>query len=394
MHASAGVLYSFQNSPADGQDPEASLLGGEKHYYGTTVTGGASDSGTIYSYNSKTGAESILYSFQNNGADGNKPISGLIDVDGTLYGTTSAGGTGNCQSVCGTVFSFDPATRSEHVVYSFCSQQNCADGADPGPYLIDVNGLLFGTTAAGGGGYQNCESTGCGTVFSVDPATGAETVLHAFCPKQGCADGSNPQSGLVQAKNLLYGATVSGGANGDGTLFSINPVKGTEKVVYSFQGGKNDGAIPNGNLTYFKGLIFGTTTSGGKHDGGTVYSFDPKTGTETLLYSFCAKRDCRDGWLPLSGVIAVSDKLYGTTLWGGNAGCSSGCGVIFSVNRKTGAEKVLYSFCSQISCTDGALPLGGLFYQDKFLYGTTEQGGSGSCSQFLSGCGTIFKIKK
>lgn len=394
--AAAEVLYSFQDGSADGQFPEANLLAAGGQFFGTTVSGGTYGNGAIFSFNSKSGAESVAYSFGSNGYDGSKPISNLIEDNGPLYGTTPVGGAGDCQSVCGTVFSFDRATGAETVVYSFCSQQGCADGGDPNPDLIAVNGLLFGTTAAGGGGYQECQSNGCGTVFSVDPATGAETVLHAFCPQQGCADGSTPQSGLVLVKKLLYGTTVGGGANGAGTVFSINPARGAQKVkvVYSFQGGESDGSIPSGRLIFANGLIFGTTTSGGKHDGGTVYSIDPATGAESLVYSFCAKRSCADGWLPLSGLIAVKGMLYGTTTWGGLPGCSSGCGVVFSVNPEKGSEKVLYSFCEQAGCTDGAMPIGGLVSTNKYLYGTTEQGGSGSCDEFLAGCGTIFRIKR
>ena len=385
------VLYSFQNNGTDGQAPEAALLDLNGTFYGTTIGGGAYGFGTIFSLNPKTGAEAIAYSFQNDGTDGNIPISGLLNVEGTLYGTTQAGGAGNCQSVCGTVFSFDPATGAESVVYSFCSLENCSDGGFPTDQLIAVKNKLFGTTSLGGTN-QEC-NLGCGTVFLVDPATGSESVLYSFCAQQACADGSNPQGGLLIINGKLYGTTQTGGAYGGGTVFSIDSRSGTESVVHSFQVGKADGTGPSGDLTYVNGLIYGTTSGGGKHYDGTVYSIDPSTGDESILYSFCIRRGCKDGFSPLSGVIYKNGNLYGTTLWGGNFGCGYGCGIVFSLDPQTGAEKVLYSFCRDAGCADGGSPVGDLLYTDGKLYGVTEQGGTGTCNQFLIGCGTVFRIK-
>lgn len=384
------VLYSFQNNGIDGQTPEAALLDLQGALYGTTISGGTYGNGTIFSLNPKTGAELTVYSFQN-GTDGVLPAAGLINVKGTLYGTTEAGGDGACESLCGTVFSFDPATGAEKVVYSFCSMQNCADGAIPND-LIEVKGMLFGSTS--GGGYPGCDNYGCGTVFSIEPATGRETVVHSFCSEQGCADGSRPQSGFADVNGTLYGTTEAGGAYGAGTIFSIDPKSGAEKVVYSFPVSGADSSGPTGALIYVDGIIYGTSTDGGKRLSGTVFSFDPETGAESVLYSFCSRRNCKDGFLPDAGVIDVNGILYGTTVWGGNQGCgSNGCGVVFSLNPQTGAEKMLYSFCKSPGCADGASPVGGLLYRSKKLYGTTEQGGSGACDEYLTGCGTIFEVK-
>jgi uncharacterized repeat protein (TIGR03803 family) len=48
------------------------------------------------------------------------------------------------------------------------------------------------------------------------------TVLYDFCSQRNCLDGANPYGGLVQATNeSLYGTTAQGGANGKGTIFEI-----------------------------------------------------------------------------------------------------------------------------------------------------------------------------
>src|SRR5580704_9980819 len=128
--------------------------------------------------------EKVLHSF-GSGTDGVEPEVGLIDVNGTLYGTTIYGGTSSiCGGEhCGTVFAINPKTGAETVLYSFCSEPNCTDGWEPISGLIDVKGTLYGATFNGGGErskeciFDNIDS--CGTVFSLGPTTGAETVLHS-----------------------------------------------------------------------------------------------------------------------------------------------------------------------------------------------------------------------
>lgn len=324
------VLYIFcaQQNCTDGDMPEANLLDVKGTFYGTTYVGGKSCTtdfppgcGTVFSLNPATGAETVLHSF-GSGTDGAFPTAGLIDVKGTLYGTTPYGGTGCYNSnACGqgTVFSINPSSGAEAVVYSFCSQKNCTDGNQPTfAGLIDVDDRLYGTTIVGG-------ASGGGTVFMIDPKTGAETVVHSF---GGSTDGENPIAGLIEVNGILYGTTSEGGdancQNYCGTVFSVNPKTGAEKVLHSF-GGSTDGAYPEAGVISMKGMLYGTTafgtTNGHEHHcadcGGTVFSVNPRTGAETVLYSFCSKKKCRDGKFPFAGLIAVNGTLYGTTYVGG-----------------------------------------------------------------------------
>src|SRR5438132_2689482 len=105
--------------------------------------------------------EKVLWSF-GSGTDGQYPYASLINVNGTLYGTTSGGGSNTSCDLgngCGTVFSLDPSTDVEKVLYSFCSQSNCTDGANPADSLINVKGTLYGTTVYGGS--TGCSGYGC-----------------------------------------------------------------------------------------------------------------------------------------------------------------------------------------------------------------------------------------
>ena len=109
-----------------------------------------------------TGAtETPVYSFTG-GLDGSDPASQLVfDGSGSAYGTTVTGGTSNC----GTVFKLTPAGGGQwqqSVLLSF----DCFNGGK-NPYggvTLDTLGNLYGTTVAGGSGGV-CSGDGCGVVY-------------------------------------------------------------------------------------------------------------------------------------------------------------------------------------------------------------------------------------
>jgi uncharacterized repeat protein (TIGR03803 family) len=204
---SEDVLYAFQGGQ-DGAMPTGSLVVDEAgNLYGTTGEDGAAGNGTAFELTPNGGSytETVLYSFCShaNCVDGAAPNGGLAIFNGTLYGTTSAGGT----HAAGTLFEVDPDTRTESVLYSFCAQPNCADGSSPfAAPIVDGAGNLYGTTAYGG----LCAY--CGTVFKLT-ADGSRTVLHEFCSNaaKDCSDGYQPMSNMVLYKGNLYGTTSYGG---------------------------------------------------------------------------------------------------------------------------------------------------------------------------------------
>jgi uncharacterized repeat protein (TIGR03803 family) len=346
--------------------------------------------------------ESVLYSFctQANCTDGAYPQAGVVfDQEGNLYGTTLFGGASNCKEGCGVVFKLTPKGKYE-AHYTFCMKTNCTDGAEPSAGLVfDQRGNLYGTTLSGG-------AYGEGTVFKLTPK-GKETVLYSFCAPRGsgCADGKWPSAGVIlDQKGNLYGTTVEGGASGDcpysggcGVVFKLTP-KGKETVLYTFCAQTNcaDGFGPSGGLIFDqKENLYGTTQSGGAHCTqapyvcGVVFKLTQK-GKETVLHSFCAQANCADGALPSAGLIFdQKGNLYGTTSEGGSGTeCpynDSGCGGVFKLTPE-GKEIVLYSFCAQYNCIDGAGPSAGLvFDQKENLYGTAGGGAP-------RGDGLVFKL--
>jgi uncharacterized repeat protein (TIGR03803 family) len=367
------VLHRFSFAGRGGTCcPNESLVNVNGTLYGMTSGGTPNkhECGTVFSI-SPSGVHRTIHRFQ--GADGCAPQDALINVHGTLYGTTYVGG-----SCCGVVFSLTPS-GVEKVLYNF---KGAPDGAHPWGGLVELNGTLYGTTSDGGNvGGSNCPNSfgiyGCGTVYSIT-TSGTESVLYRF---NGAPDGFQPLASMIAVHGKLYGTTVSGGLYW-GTVFSVTTT-GSENVVYSFKGG-DDGNYPFSPLLYRNGKLFGTTLNGGSSDKGNVYSVTP-TGVEKVLYTFAGGTD---GQLPGGRLIDVNGIFYSTTNSGGGSGCNSGsgCGTIFSVTP-SGSENVLYSFKGG---TDGADSNAGLVNLNGTLYGTTLSGGGKGCGG--SGCGTVFAI--
>jgi uncharacterized repeat protein (TIGR03803 family) len=148
------VLYDFKLSH-DGAHSTAPLINVKGTLYGDTFYGGRDTKGTIFSVTTG-GTETVLHYFSEvEHHDGWHPVGNLLDVNGTLYGTTEYGGTIGY----GTIFSITTSGK-ETVLHSFTGKPG--DGANPQAGLVDVNGTLYGTTSSGG-------ANGYGTVFSITP---------------------------------------------------------------------------------------------------------------------------------------------------------------------------------------------------------------------------------
>src|SRR6266404_4223628 len=180
---------------------------------------------------------------------------------------------------------------------------NGTDGARPRAGLLaDANGNLFGTTEAGG-------ALGFGTVFEIAKTAGGyastPTVLVSF----NRTNGALPLAGLIaDANGNLFGTTVSGGANGHGTVFEIAKTAGgyatTPTILVSFNG--TNGSFPvAGLIADANGNLFGTTLFGGANGQGTVFEIAKTASgyasTPTILVSFCAQTNCTDGANPPAG---------------------------------------------------------------------------------------------
>ncbi len=374
--ATERIVASLTNS--QGQFPEGPVTLANGTLYGTTEKGG-NGCGTVFGVKPSGGNFHVVYRFSCNDNDGRYPFGRLAFVNGWLWGTTDHGGLGGCFAGCGTIFAVDPANHKLTFIYSFTGGSN---GAYPRGGVIAVNGLIYGTTQNGGTG---CFVSGCGTVFELNPATGVQRVVYRF---HG-ADGAYPRGALLAQTGTLYGTTANGGdacpGHGCGVVFAIHPSQRQERVVYAFTG-RPLGEHPYSDLVAANGHLWGTTVNGGVGYG-TVFAVDPSNRHKYEQYAF---KGGSDGAYPFAGVTLLNGQLYGTTRRGGS-GCGRlvGCGTVFTLNPLTGAESVVWNFTDE---PDGLAPDTGLTEAAGALYGTTPRGGTGIPNGCYDGCGTVFAI--
>jgi uncharacterized repeat protein (TIGR03803 family) len=356
------TLYTFTDG-ADGGNPYGGLVrDAAGNLYGTTFYGGSANMGVLFKV-SKSGKQTVLYSFAGKPDAANPGSDLLLDTAGNIYGASYYGGV----SGFGAIFKVTKSGK-EKVLYSFGA---APDGNYPGSGLIqDDAGNLYGTTGYGG-------DSGNGTVFKISKS-GKEKILHSFTGTDGQYPFSTP---LRDTAGNLYGTTSMGGASGNGTVFKLTK-NGKPTVLHSFAGGA-DGANPYAGLVQDeKGNFYGTTYYGGAgcqgNVCGTVFKLTPK-GKERVMHAFTPT----DGHYPYFGTLVrdAAGNLYGTTYAGGSADM----GVVFKVTSK-GKETILYSFTGG---ADEGFPVAGLI-QDPAgnFYGVTLGNGNEPITY-----GTVFKLK-
>jgi uncharacterized repeat protein (TIGR03803 family) len=226
-------------------------------------------------------------------------------------------------------------------------------------------------------------------VFADTAWAATESVVHAF-PSFTEAGGQFPRAGLIlDAAGNLYGTTSSGGAHNGGSVFELTPSAGgwTGTLLYSFcaQTACTDGMEPFGGLTFdASGNLYGTTRSGGANAGGTVFELTHAANgwSESVLYSFCARTLCEDGTDPQTSVILDSaGNLYGTTAEGGRPHS----GTVFKLTPTGNGSwvwKLLYAFAGG---ADGKGPTSLILGTSGDLYGTAVAAGEGDD-------GTVFEL--
>lgn len=261
-----GLTYqgAATGAPYDGVSP----------LYGTTNSGGTG-AGTVYMLMPKGGKwkETDLYAFCPNGTDGCNdgrfPGTLTLDANGRLFGLTFLGGAADA----GTIYVLKPNARKpkwgEKMLYSFCSRSNCTDGGYPsGALAMDGAGNIFGTTTT-----ADSES---GTVYELaqDSKGWRETVLYTFCSEQNCADGYLPDGGVIRdAAGNPYGTTSIGGTGGAGTVFELSGSKLKTLHAFCSSNGCADGSAPLAPLMMdSSGRLYGTTSQGGDTNNGTVFA--------------------------------------------------------------------------------------------------------------------------
>jgi uncharacterized repeat protein (TIGR03803 family) len=329
--------------------------------------------------------ETVLYSFNSNGAGGDVPYAALIlDSSGNLYGTArNGGGSAIDGQGAGVVFELSPQAGGGwiyKVLHNF--NNNPKDGTEPEAALVfDSAGNLYGTTQFGG-------IYGYGTVFELIPhanGTWSEQIVHNF--SLNGPDGYTPASSLIlDAFGNLYGTTPEGGIYGAGAAFELSPQAGggwKEKLLHNF-GSTNDGWGPIGLVfgpagSDLAGNLYGVTFGGEDRQpdtSGTVYELSPQSDgswKETHLLSIPGASGSAPANPDAPPVFDQAGNLYTTSYLGGHYGR----GTVFELSLKAGggwSNKTLHSFLSTLG--DGEQPLGGVIIDTSGnLYGTASENG-------------------
>ena len=355
----------------------ASLLpfvNAQTHYdlYGL-AQGGAKGMGVIYRYDLLANTFDTLMSFD--GLNGAAPAIGgklILASDGQLYGLTAVGGKYND----GVMFRFNPITFKDTVLINFDSIVNgsCYDhsGGGLGAYIMQTkSGLIYGTTAFGG-------SKDSGVFFNYNIDTGKDSVLFSF----NNSIGAIPIQAVTEdtLSGILYGTTVTGGTKDLGVIYSYNPTTKRDSVIFNFDSIGENGAYPIGInfCPASDGLFYGMTSYGGAFGNGTLYSFNPATGKDsTLIHNYDSYYNGGVPWR-MSLMEASNGLLYGFD----EAGGFNADGFLYSYDRLTNTIAMVHNFTG----SDGSFPLAGVTQDSDngLLYGITETGGQNNTGVLFS----------
>ncbi|HEY6325222.1 MAG TPA: choice-of-anchor tandem repeat GloVer-containing protein [Candidatus Cybelea sp.] len=318
----------------------------------------------------------------------------IVDASGRLYGTTERGGTNSaCGSGCGTIYQL---ARGAHGPWKETRRWSfdLTHGAYPDdPLVSDSAGNFFGTTQVGGG------ASGLGVAYGLFHGTHGWQLrdLHVFL---GNRDGQQPRSSMIFDKTgNLYGTTAaggSGGSGGSGTVYELirSGRKWTERISYRFPPyySKN-GANPQAPVAFGRdGSLYGTTSYGGNSacPSGCGVAFKltaaAKGGwTESVLHAFSGSEGCTS----VAGLVADhAGNFFGSTNLGGPSfpTCEGGCGTLFELAHGSHGYwsfAVIHDFAP----SDGCGPVGNMAFDAAGnLYGTAVIGGNGG--------GVVFKIAR
>jgi uncharacterized repeat protein (TIGR03803 family) len=310
-------------------------LGPQGTLFGTAYTGGMYHDGYVYSLTppAVAGGEwnpTVLESFQPGGEAATNPYSGpVVGRGGVVYGTTLSGGP----SDSGLLYALTPPTSAGgdwayQLLYDFSPAE-----AFPDSLVIGPQGALYGT----GGAYTGGATGGSfGDVFSLVPpvSPGGAWTNHLHYTFRGEPDGDDPASNLTMgADGVLYGSTVLGGSTGNGTVFTLTPPTTpggawTETIIWNMLGG-NDGAEPSSQILIGKnGVLYGASSFGGTTGNGTLFSLTPPASlgdpwTHTVLYNFGG---VTDGGYPSSIVFGEGSRIFGCA-----EGASKSYGTVFEL---------------------------------------------------------------
>jgi uncharacterized repeat protein (TIGR03803 family) len=359
------VLHPFRGAPMDGEAPSGVLLlASDGWLYGTTLTGGISNQGTVFRLRTDGTDFSVLRSFNAADTGGVAPSSLVEGTNGLLYGTSGEG-----QFLQGVIWSMQRDGAGFTVLRDAAIE---AHGYNPLSLVAGRDGVLYGAMRDAGPGFA-------GTFFRMNTDGSGFAVLQAL---NFSSTGADP-TGLIEGSDgFLYATLFFSGPNFQGVLARLAKDGSSYTLLHSFNDSPTDGQFPIGLAEGTNGVLYGTTRGGGTGFNGTVYQVNRDgTGYQVLWRFTPATNNVAE---PAGGLLAASDgRLYGGTR-------SSGGLAYRRVLWGLSADGTGFSELHEFSRTgrDGANPQGVLaFGADGRLYGTTYEGGG------ASGRGIVFALQ-
>jgi uncharacterized repeat protein (TIGR03803 family) len=346
------TLHSFNG--ADGTNPYGILtFGSDGTLYGTTLAGGAFDDGTVFAMTPSAGGGftfNTIHSFTGNDTDGLAPAWSIVQgSDGTLYGTALGGEFHN-----GMVFSLKPAGSGGftfNTIYSFPDSTNRI-----GALVMGGGGTLYGGTAKGSifrltpdgrGGFDYQE------IYFLNPDQDLGRVEMSLSPT-----------------GTLYGTTFLGGAFGGGSVFSLTPDGNgfAFKDLHSFNGITDGIGVLGRPLIGSDGTLYSVTQEGGPANHGTVFSLTPDASGDFVYKTVYNFQGGTDNGGPLGPLTMDADGvLYGTT--------ADGFGTAFDLTPGAGGRYAFHTIHT-FEAGEGVIPVSALTVgEGGVLYGTTAFGG-------------------
>jgi uncharacterized repeat protein (TIGR03803 family) len=317
---------------SDGWNPAGLSLDGAT-LYGTTSYGGTNGAGVVFSINTNGSAFKLLHTFTASN-DGAYPAGRLVVSSNVLFGTTLTGGAFQQ----GTVFKLNTDGSGFTVLHTFTAAPlgTNADGGHPDAGLTLIGNTFYGTGYGGG-------AEGSGVIFKLNSDGSRFSTMHSFgagsTPIGGettNSDGYFVRGELCAAGATLYGSAERGGLEGSGTLFSMTTngvftllhTFAAEHVVPSGNYTNKDGIGPVGTLLALGNTLYGVTSSGLKTSSGGIFGVTTDGGTFSLPYTFGALSHGfygtnSGGAMPSGGMAVLDDGLYGVSSFGGAGG--TGC---------------------------------------------------------------------
>ena len=310
--------------------------------FGVNTYGGTFDNGTLFSLKKDGTLFTVHHQFEL--TTGAYPESQLVFFNGKLYGTTSQGGAQGY----GVLYSIKVDGTGYTVLASF-------DRDSPrGEIVIASNGRVIGSysqfTTIGGVPYR---------FFKVD--TTGENMLGLVVVNQRENGHATMSPFLVSNDETIYYVTSTMGRH-DGGALNITDTSGFGSSLFHF-GASINGFKPGALTKGTDGKLYGYTVFGGPDGNGTIYKIQDDGNQYTKLHMFIDA----EGYNPIGKLLEASDgKLYGMLETGG----PSNTGAIYRIDKDGSNFGILYNFSA---FANGYSPAGSLVEDSNgFLYGATS----------------------